>query len=403
MNKINISEEQSAMLNLIGHNLFGMPVDVPSEIDWSEVLKESISQSMPLIAFQNIDELPIGVATTAVIKKYLKRCEEVNLACYRGHSYLHRLMSENGISYSVIKGVASARYYPDPILRSMGDVDFYVAPEHLERAREVFKSDGFTLEHTDSEHHDILERGKLYMELHFAPIAIPDEKMKPIFLEYWSDLCESATTVKDDYGEYKLPSDFHHGFIILTHFQMHLMPIGVGLRHLCDWAVFVNSFSNEEFVDTFEKRLKRVGLWRLGQAIALAAVKYLGMPHKAWMGDDYDVADALLEDIARGGNFGQRDKERSFETVFIADYKATAGEKSRIVRAFRFINNYIRQHWPAAKWCILLYPVGWIFFPLRFLWRRITGQRSANVVESYKQSGKRLAMYKRLELYKPQK
>lgn len=403
MEKINITAEQSAMLNLVGHSLFAMPLDIPAEIDWSEVLKESMAQSLPLVAFKNIDELPIGVATSAMIKRYLKRCEASNFACYEGHRYLHRLMSEGGIPYSVIKGVASARYYPDPSLRSMGDVDFYVAPEHLERARELCIADGFSFEHTDSEHHDILKKGAMDMEMHFLPIAIPNEKMRPIFLEYWSELCEQATLVTDERGGYMLPSDFHHGFIILTHFQMHLMPIGVGLRHLCDWAVFANSFSNEEFSAMLEEKLKRVGLWRLAQAISLAAVRYLGMPHKEWMGESYEVADALVEDILRGGNFGQREKDRSFEGVFIADYKATDGNRSRIVRAFRFVNCYTRQHWRAARWCPLLYPVGWVYFPLRFLWKRLTGRRSASVVKSYKQSGKRLKLYNSLELYKPEK
>ena len=403
MQNISLTAAQRAMLNLVGHSLFDMPLAIDSDIDWSEVLKESIAQSVPLVAFKDLAELPIGAATAEMLRRYIKRCSLGNLNCFRGHEYLHKLMTENGVRYCVIKGAASAYRYPDPRLRSMGDVDFYVSPEELERAREVVQRDGFLMEHTDSEHHDCLKKGSLFMELHFAPIAVPNDEMRPIFLEYWSDMCDKATLTSDGFSEYYFPSDFHHGFILITHFQLHLMPNGVGLRHLCDWVVFANKFSNDEFVAMFEERLKRVGLWRLAQIASLAAVKHLGMPHKAWMGNDYATADALMEDIARGGNFGQRDKARSFEGVFIADYKATDGKRSRFARAFRTLNNYVRGKWPAVRWCPLLYPVGWIFFSLRFLLKRITGKRKVGVVDSYKGSGKRLKLYESLKMYKPEK
>lgn len=403
MERINMTEAQQVLFNLVGHNLFSMPLDIGSEVDWAEVLKEGIAQSVPLLAFKNIDELPIGVATSEMIKRYLKRCSASNYLCYKGHEYLHDLMTKNGIKYSIIKGVASARYYPDPAARSMGDVDFYVAPEDLERAKAIFEADGFEVKETDSEHHVCIKKGPMDMEMHFAPIAIPNDKMRPIFLEYWSDLCDKASLTEDTFSEYMLPSDFHHGFIMITHFQLHLMPNGVGLRHLCDFVVFANRFSDEDFRQLFEERFKRVGLWRLAQIISLAAVRYLGMPYKSWMGDDYATADALMLDIARGGNFGQREKARSFEGVFIADYKATDLGKSRFSRAFRSMNKYIRQKWRAAVWCPLLYPVGWVYFSVRFLFKRITGRRRVSVMKSYKESGKRLKLYKSLDLYKPEK
>lgn len=403
METINMTEAQKALFNLVGHSLFSMPLDISSEVDWAEVLKEGIAQSVPLLAFKNIGELPIGAATSEMIRRYLKKCSETNYRCYKGHEYLHALMTKSGIRYSIIKGVASAYYYPDPAARSMGDVDFYVAPEDLERAKAVFEADGFEVKETDSEHHVCLKKGSMDMEMHFAPIAIPGDKMRPIFLEYWSDLCDKASLTKDVFSEYMLPSDFHHGFIMITHFQLHLMPNGVGLRHLCDFVVFANRFSDEDFRRVFEQRLKRVGLWRLAQIMSLAAVRYLGMPYKAWMGDDYATADALMLDIARGGNFGQREKSRSFEGVFIADYKATDLGKSRFTRVFRTMNKYVKDKWSAVRWCPLLYPVGWVYFSVRFLFKRITGRRKVSVVKSYKESGKRLKLYKSLDLYKPEK
>ena len=51
-----------------------------------------------------------------------------------------RLMEENGIAYVVFKGLAVARHYPEPFVRTMGDVDFYVPKEDFLRAVEIMRS-----------------------------------------------------------------------------------------------------------------------------------------------------------------------------------------------------------------------------------------------------------------------
>lgn len=46
---------------------------------------------------------------------------------------------------------------------------------------------------------------------------------------------------------------------MLLHVAGHLINTGIGLRHLCDWAVFVAKFSDEGFCEMFEDKLKAVG------------------------------------------------------------------------------------------------------------------------------------------------
>ena len=403
MKAVNITKEQKMLFNLVGHNLFAAPLNIESGVDWDEVINESVAQSLPLIALKNYRELPIDQPTSEKIQKLLKKCTMSNINCFKGHAYLHSLMTKNAIPYCIIKGAASSYYYPDPLLRNMGDVDFYVSPEHLDKAREVFVADGFEWSDTGSPHHFGLQKGRMGMEIHYAPIAIPNDEMRPIFHEYWSDICCDARLVKDVFSEYYLPSEFHHGFILITHFQLHLMPNGVGLRHLCDWVAFADKFSNEEFIEIFEQRLKRVGLWRLAQIISLAAVKHLGMSYKDWMGNDYATADALIEDIARGGNFGKREKDRGFEVLFISDRNTSYSKQPRFIRAIRSMNILIRQRWKAAKKCPLLYPIGWVYFSMRFFYKKLTGRHKVKLMDSYKKSGKRIQLYQSLDLFKPEK
>ena len=399
MKKLNVTNEQKMLFNLIGHNLFSMPLEIIDNVDWNVVIKESIAQSLPLVAFKNYRELPIDEETASRLHLTLKKYATSNINGYKAHEYLHNLMAKNQVQYCIIKGVASAFRYPDPLLRSMGDVDFYVPAEYIDKAKEIFLADGFTFEDTNSPHHFGLIKGRLNMELHYMPIAIPNEKLKPIFLEYWSDICDRASLVKDVFSEYVLPSDFHHGFILITHFQLHLMPRGVGLRHACDWAVFANSFSNEEFIALFEEKLKRVGLWRLAQVLSLMFVDFCGMTYKPWMGDDHVAATALAEDIANGGNFGRRDDDRGFETLFLDDNRNKGKKETRILRLFESINEIIRRRWKAVEKCPILYIFGWIYLPIKYIIKVVIGKRKATVVKSYQKGKKRTELYNSLKIF----
>lgn len=165
------------------------------------------------------------------------------------------------------------------------------------------------------------------------------------------------------------------------------------------WAVFVNSLSDERFTELFGAKLKRVGLWRFAQIVSLVSVILLGMPHRSWMGDDYATATALAEDVSSGGNFGLREENRTLDSVFVPAYTAGGVKKRGIRRAFATANAIVLRHWSAAKKCPLLYPVGWVYFTLRFMFKRITGKQKISAIKSYKQSGERADLYASLGIF----
>lgn len=402
MANITFSPEQKVLLQMIGHNLFDMPFSPSRETDWRAVYKESRAQAVGILAFQHYRELPMDEDLAADINKFIKASTWRNVQCFQYHTYLHKLMTENGISYCVVKGAASASYYPDPLLRAMGDVDFYVHPEDIDRALAVFEAEGFTRDQVNHPCHIAMKNGKRHFEMHFKPVAFHNGPVGEKLEAYWCNIRETAVTSETELATYIGPSTFHHGFILLTHLQHHLFYEGVGLRHLCDWAVFANAFSDEEFVAVFKIELKQIGLFRLAQLLSLCAVKHMGMPHKDWMGDDYETADELLEDILSGGNFGRKDKQRSYEGMFIADRDTGDMSRGRLIQIFSSLNNIVDSHWRAAKKCPVLYPIGWAYFSLRYLMRVLLGKRKMNLVDTYQKSGQRRKKYKKLRVFQPE-
>ncbi len=391
---------QQTLFALIAENLFGHPFTPVPDACWSEVYAESRAQAVTMLAFQNYKSLPLEGELSQKLEDVLQKHTLQNIRNFRSHAHLHRLMTEAGISYCVLKGIASAHYYPSPLVRAMGDVDFYVSPADTERAEQVLADDGFTPDAREQVHHQVYRRPGMHYELHREVAGVPDGRAGEIIRDYLADLSEFAVPTFDEFVTYQNPSPFHHGLIMLLHMQHHLLSEGIGLRHLCDWAVFACNLPEEEFTALFAEKLRAVGLWKFAQTASLAATRHLGAPCRDWMGEDSDLADALMADIVAGGNFGRKDHNRSYEGMLISNRGKDGVKKGRIRQGFASMNRIVRGFWPIAAKLPLLYPFGWIFFTLRYLVRVLLGKRKApSAIRTIENSGKRKELYGRLRLY----
>lgn len=391
---------QQALCSLVAENLFEKKSVLPDGVDWAEVYKESRLQAVTLLAFQNRESLPLDEELQKRISDRLSRTLVANAANFKAHQHLHRLMQENKIPYCVLKGIASAHYYPSPLTRNMGDVDFYVSPDDAKSVCAVLEKDGFVMDRIEQAHHTVFRKTGMHYELHREVAGVPDGKVGERVREFLAGLTESAVETTDEFVKYRAPSPFHHGLILLLHMQHHLLSEGIGLRHLCDWAVFVNGFSEEEFTSTFEEKLSAVGLWSFAKTVSLAASVAFGLPYREWMGKNTELAEAVAEDIFLGGNFGRKAPERAYEGMMISNRGKDGVKGNRLKQGFGALNRIVRSHWPAAAKFPPLYPVGWVWFSLRYLVLAAFGKRRAfNPLDAYVRSGDRKKLYAALELF----
>lgn len=400
---------QRTIFGLLSHNLFQLPFEPEDGVDWKAVFRESKQQAVAFQVFMDRGRLTrMPEELQQEIQTYLFRRMIKNLQVHAHHTDLHRMLSANGIRYVVLKGAASARYYPDPQSRSMGDVDFYVEKSDFERALALFREAGFDAGELDHICHVVLRKKPMHLEMHHTPAGVPGGQMGQIILGYLSDLREQACLVENKTVTCYCPSDFHHGLIMLMHLQHHLLAEGIGLRHLCDWAVFVNKFRGTEFPELFRKRLKSVGLWRLARILSLCAVRYLGLDEQTWMTErrsDLQAADALMEDILSGGNFGNKDRQRAYEGMFISDRGKNGVADRRLRMAFRSLNRITFAKYPIFRKIPILLPLGWILAFGGYLFRTHKRNRQGSqihVLSAYQKSAPRIRLYQSLGIYEPE-
>ena len=410
-----MNDVQSLLLQVIGEALFGKKAPTVADNQILPLINESKAQAVFPLLFSVLDS---QLQEKLTPEQYAEQNADFFRYAIAGtqnfaeHSELHELMTANDIPYVVMKGFASAMYYPEPSLRSMGDVDFLVRPEDLEKAGKVTENAGFVVDHGEEEEskHIAYHRDPMSIwELHRSVNGIPGGEIGEKIQAEMDRAIDTAESADQDDVICMIPDKLHHGLIMLLHTASHLTSEGVGLRHLCDWVVFASALSDMEFREIFEKKLKSFGLWRFAQVLTLLGINYLGAPKRVWALEavenhkvDDDTLSGLMNDILSGGNFGTKDMNRYREIKYISDRGEHTVSSGGIIRqGFRTANEKVRADYKTIGRHKLLYPIGYIAEGGKYLGLLITGKRKASdTKQMLKEVAERKRIYSTLHLFK---
>lgn len=410
-----MNDVQSLLLRVISAALFCKKAPDAATNQLMPLVEESKAQAVYPLAFSVLDS---QLQEKLSAEKYAECNEEFFRYAIAGtqnfaeHSELHELMTTNKMPYVAIKGLASAKYYPEPNLRSMGDVDFLVAKENVSQAGKLLGSIGFAVDHGEEDDgiHIAYTRPPMSIwELHHSVNGIPNNEIGALIRAEMDKAITTAEIAEVDGSTCRLPDKLHHGLIMLLHTASHLTSEGVGLRHLCDWVVFASTLSDAEFREIFEKKLKRFGLWRFAQALTLLGIRYLGAPNRVWTLDaveshklDASTLEGLMNDILSGGNFGTKDMNRYREIKYISDRsEGTVGKNGILRQGFKTMNAKVRaDHKMLGKHKLLL-PIGYLAEGGKYLGLLLTGKRkSSGTKQMFKEADERKRIYSSLNLFK---
>ena len=397
------SEEQNILLALVRESLFGKSENIPIDsVEFSFLWKEAEVQTVPLLALNNIESESVSAEEKIFFKNKLQSYFFKNISVGTEHTHLHSLLADEEIPYVIIKGMASAVYYPDELMRLMGDVDFIVKEEDMPKVDEILIADGYTPRKKANSHHVTYDKNGLRCEMHFLPPGIPEgetgEKIIGFFENIFDEACEKETTL----GKMIVPSVYHHGLILLLHTLHHMTGDGLGLRHLCDWAVFASEFTEDEFRKVFEAQLRIVGLWKFAVVLTDACAQFLGSSLKiADPASDEECSRDLLADIFSSGNFGQKNPDRSHESLFVSGNQTDVKKsKTFLLNAIISVNAIVYSNWSFVRKFKFLLPIGWLFFGGRYIIRSIMGKRpEIRMKQVVREARERQNFYDKLNLF----
>lgn len=147
----------------------------------------------------------------------------------------------------------------------------------------------------------------------------------------------------DGYGEIHVPTASFNVIYILSHLYRHIFTEGIGLRQLLDYYFVLISDDLLVIRDRVQKELKHLGLWKFAQAVMFVMKEVFGLSDDRMIAPmDEKEGRFLLDEIMRGGNFGQFD-----------DRMGGKVDESKIHRYFRmnFRNLRFVKHYPTEAIC----------------------------------------------------
>lgn len=339
----------------------GSVADIPASVkdaDWKVLYVIAKKQALLGVLFYGIRRLPKELAPEQKqLMQWMVMAEQIrkqNIRLFQDSVKVCQNFENEGFANCILKGQGNALLYPDPYMRTPGDIDIYLSGGRRKIMKYV---DQVCPNQVMRYHHVDFPVMKTAIEVHFTPsymfCPIHNRRMQKWFEEVMGEQCNHRVSLPDGYGEIHVPQVSFNVIYILSHLYRHIFTEGIGLRQLLDYYFVLVKWhtnltdSNKSLpqmtqintdLDILRHELKYLGLWKFAQAVMYVLHEVFGLSED-WMIAPMDEREGrfLLDEIMRGGNFGQYD-----------DRMGSKVGESKIHRYFRMNLRNLRfvKHYP---------------------------------------------------------
>lgn len=358
--------------------------DSLKEADWKELYAIAKKQALLGVLFHGIQRLPKELAPEQkLLMQWMVMAEMIrkqNIRLFQDSVKVCQNFENEGFANCILKGQGNALLYPDPYMRTPGDIDIYLAGGRkrvMQYINKVCPNQVMRYHHLD------FPVMKTAIEVHFTPsymfYPVHNRRMQKWFKEVMGEQCSHRASLPDGYGEIHVPQVSFNVIYILSHLHRHIFTEGIGLRQLLDyyfvllkWHTDLTNLtdSNNSLpqmtqintdLDALRHELKYLGLWKFAGAVMYVLHEVFGLSEDRMIAPmNEKEGKFLLDEIMRGGNFGQYD-DRMGDKV----------DESKIHRYFRMNLRNLRfvKHYPTEA---LSEPLFRTWFAV---WKKIHGIR----------------------------
>ena len=216
--------------------------------EWRAMYRVSVEQGVTAVVFDFVKTLPKSEAPDmALLMAWLSAATGVELSMRRMQIKAEEFAEEMGkreIPVVVLKGMAFAQYYPNPLHRECGDLDCYMMGKKEDGDLTAVELGG-KVEEAGYKHSHLtyegltIENHRFFTDFDNTPTGILTERV----------LGELIQEGHSYIGSSKLccPSANFNALFLLKHAQGHFIDEGIRMRHVLDWALFLKG--EQEKVD----------------------------------------------------------------------------------------------------------------------------------------------------------
>lgn len=243
------------VINVLRSRLTGCEYSLPDNVDYEKLYKFcEMHKVTSLVAGDVVKCESIPPEIKALFQKQLFRCAARHTAQEKEMHGLTDMFTENNIKHCFLKGTKVSRYYPEPELRFMLDMDIYIEPEKFEQAKELMLQRGYGVISVESDKDIALSKKPfLNIDLH-KELKYDYDKGYDYYKSAFSRLTDvDGTTAMNMANE-----DFY--VYILSHTAHHFETAGTGIRSIVDHYCIRKGLLPQCDSAVLEKGLEDTGL-----------------------------------------------------------------------------------------------------------------------------------------------
>ena len=315
----------------------------PTNEEWYILFDIAKRQTLLGVVFAGIERLPkeqrppkeLLMQWVVLYDRIKKRNRKMNAVAAR----VARQFKEGGFDSVLLKGQAVALYYPDPLLRTPGDIDIWVRGSKSSIIRYVRRYAGDcspVYHHVDFNVSDDAE-----IEVHFTPSWMNSTVTNSILQRFFEECADESfanfVTLDETESPIAVGTKAFNRVYLMVHIYRHLFSEGVGLRQLLDYYWLSRQGCTDKERETAVHTLQELGMSRFVGAVMYVLNKVFGMQREFMLTAPLaHEGEFLLQEIMLSGNFGSHDHRNGK----LNSRNALVRFVSRTVRNWRFVNMY---------------------------------------------------------------
>lgn len=360
-----LTENQELFFQFLGCSLTGRAFDKKlTDGQWAMLFSEAKRQAVVGVLWTAIEALPKDSLPPRelllVWYSFVERIKNMNRRLNKASVKAARTVEKVGFPAVLLKGQGVGTYYPDSSLRMPGDVDLWLKGkrgEIVEYSRTFQSAGEVRYNHV---HLPLFE--DVEVEAHFIPSWMNSPRLNRRLQAFFRKEFEAQYCNRIDLGgegEISVPEPRFNAVFILLHIFRHLLGEGIGLRQIVDYYYVLQRLECND-LEMVGKELTSLHLNDFAAGLMYIMERYLGLPHdKLLFVPDKERGLSLLNEIMRGGNFGQHSD---------ADCSGKISLCGRMVKSLKHNSCFFK-----------LYPEEVAFDPIfkvwQYLWQTTNGYR----------------------------
>lgn len=343
-----MTKNTEIFLELLRSGVWGLPIHLSKPPDdWHTIYNMSKKQSVQAVVFDGVQKLPKAFIPPKelVLEWYgiTMRTEKISEAHERDLVSLIKFLSDCNIDNRLMKGQGCASFYPKPWHRQSGDIDLFVGERQYNKAQGLIRNHGVKIE-KESVYDVHFTWGKTIVEMHkwetFFYYPFVNRRLQSICRkEEWN----KSIVVNIGDQPIALFNATFNAFYIFVHLYHHFLQVGIGLRQICDWMLWMKHQEAHIDWERLHIYVQEIDAERPWKAFYGLTAEHLGLRLTVvpkWM-QQYSQKDVdfILEDVFSVGNFGKYGdsiQKRSFGGGFLANIASFGALTKRLIRVSRF-------------------------------------------------------------------